>query len=357
MNTPSIGLIALLGSGETLPSSGKTHEYIARNLPVNPRIGILETPAGFELNAKEVAGRIGEFLEIRLQNYAPEIFQVPARKKGTPNSPDSWEIVVPLLHADEILLGPGSPTYAVRQLKDSVLYEILKARHRRGSAVVLSSAATLAFSRYTIPVYEIYKVGEEIHWKDGLDFFGFLGFPLTVIPHWNNQDGGEELDTSRCYIGQGRFNQLAAMLPAGTIILGIDDHTSVVLDFNLGKCLVMGNGSAHLLQDGVQVDYETGESFPLSALGIESLPNPGPEIDAEVWQKVLDAEEHAAHAARQALIPPDEVVDLLTARNAARDSKAWKEADALRDQIAATGWKIMDTPEGSQLLPLNDDGR
>ncbi|MCB2179547.1 cysteinyl-tRNA synthetase [bacterium] len=357
MNTPSIGLIALLGSGETLPSSGKTHEYIAQTLPENPVIGILETPAGFELNAKEVAGRIREFLEIRLQNYAPQIIQVPARKKGTANSPDSLEIVAPLLHADEILLGPGSPTYAVRQIQDSLLYEILKARHRRGSAIVLSSAATLAFSRYTIPVYEIYKVGEEIHWKDGLDFFGFLGFPLTVVPHWNNQDGGEELDTSRCYIGQRRFYQLVEMLPAGTIILGIDDHTSVVLDFNEGKCLVLGNGEAHLLRDGVQVDYATGETFPLTALGIEALPKSGPEIDPKVWQMVLDAEEEAAHAASQALIPPDDVLALLDARNAARDNKAWGEADALRDQITAAGWKIMDTPEGSQLLPLDADGR
>lgn len=357
MSIPSIGLIALLGSGETLPSSGKTHEYIARNLPDNPRIGILETPAGFELNAREVAGRIVEFLEVRLQNYSPQIFQIPARKKGTANSPDSLEIVRPLLNVDEILLGPGSPTYAVRQLQDSLLYEILKARHSRGSAVVLSSAATLAFSRFTIPVYEIYKVGEEVHWKDGLDFFGFLGFPLIVVPHWNNQDGGEELDTSRCYIGEGRFNQLVDMLPAETTILGIDDHTSVVLDFSLGKCLVLGNGSAHLLQNGTQVDYENGETFPLAALGVEALPNPGPEIDADVWQMVLDAEEQAAHAARQAQIPPDGVVDLLNARNAARDNKAWEEADSLRDEITAKGWKIMDTPEGSRLLPLDDDGR
>lgn len=357
MNSPSIGLIALLGSGETLPSSGKTHEYIARNLPSNPRIGILETPAGFELNAREVAGRICEFLEVRLQNYSPEIFHIPARKKGLPNSPDSLEIVAPMLHADEILLGPGSPTYAVRQLKDSLAYEILKARHHRGAAVVLSSAATLAFSRYTIPVYEIYKVGEELHWKDGLNFFGFLGFPLTIVPHWNNQDGGEELDTSRCYIGQSRFNPLVEMLPDDTLILGIDDHTSVVLDFELGECLVMGNGAAHLLHNGKQVDYPSGERFDLAELGVDAHPGEHFEIDPEVWQMVLDAEQQAAHAAAQAAIPTDDVLDLLKARNAARDSKAWRQADALRDQIAEMGWKIMDTPEGSELLPLEENAR
>ena len=65
------GLIVLLGSGETLPSSGNTHEFVAKNLPASPKIAILETPAGFELNADKVAERIGDFLKVRLQNYAP----------------------------------------------------------------------------------------------------------------------------------------------------------------------------------------------------------------------------------------------------------------------------------------------
>ena len=69
---------------------------------------------------------------------------------------------------DEVLLGPGSPTYAVRQLRESLLFELIKARHRMGTALVLSSAATLAFGRFTIPVYEIYKVGQDPYWENGL---------------------------------------------------------------------------------------------------------------------------------------------------------------------------------------------
>ncbi len=354
MEPRSIGLIALLGSGETLPSSGKTHEYLARNLPQNPQIAILETPAGFELNAREVAGRIREFLDVRLQNYNPKIQQIPARKKGTANSPDDLEIVKPMLLADEILLGPGSPTYAVRQMKDSLAYEMLKARHQRGAAILLSSAATLAFSRYTIPVYEIYKVGEELHWKEGLDFFGFLGFPMIVVPHWNNNDGGEELDTNRCYIGQSRFNSLVEMLPEAMTILGIDDHTSVVLDFEQGICRVMGNGAAHLLRDGILTDYASGEDFSMAELGAENLPDHHAKIDPDIWQMILDAEEQAAMDSAHSPTPTDEVIDLLKERNAARDNKEWGAADDLRDQIAAMGWKIMDTPDGSELLPVDE---
>ena len=39
---------------------------------------------------------------------------VPARKRGTPHSPDEPEVVAPLLKANYLVLGPGSPTGVVR---------------------------------------------------------------------------------------------------------------------------------------------------------------------------------------------------------------------------------------------------
>ena len=82
------GLIVLFGSGETSASGRKVFDWLLRRLPVPVRVAILETPAGFELNSPQVAGRIGEFLSHRLQNYRPQVTIVPARKRGTPFSPD-----------------------------------------------------------------------------------------------------------------------------------------------------------------------------------------------------------------------------------------------------------------------------
>ncbi|MHB8114565.1 MAG: CysS/YqeB C-terminal domain-containing protein, partial [Bellilinea sp.] len=48
---------------------------------------------------------------------------------------------------------------------------------------------------------------------------------------------------------------------------------------------------------------------------------------------------------------PAEVVALLTQRQQARAEKRWQDADALRDQITADGWELMDTPEGPKLKP------
>ena len=244
------GLVCLLGGGAAIPASGKTHEYLAQRLPPRPRIAVLETPAGFELNSDKVAGKLADFVAGRLQNYGPRLEVVAARKKGTAYSPDNPDIVTPILAADEIILGPGSPTYGVRQLKDSLALQYIKARQWQGGTLLISSSASLSFSQYTMPVYEIYKVGEELHWKRGLDYFADYGLDLSIVPHWDNNDGGAELDTSRCYVGLARFEPLLAMLPAGQTILGLDDHTSAVLDFQSGMATVVGANSITILRDG-----------------------------------------------------------------------------------------------------------
>ncbi|HCR71649.1 MAG TPA: cysteinyl-tRNA synthetase, partial [Anaerolineae bacterium] len=85
----TLGRIAFLGSGETSLAGGRIFESLARLIPDPLRVAILETPAGFELNASLVANRVGEFLKTRLQNYKPTIDLIPARKKDTAYSPDN----------------------------------------------------------------------------------------------------------------------------------------------------------------------------------------------------------------------------------------------------------------------------
>lgn len=350
------GLIVLLGSGETLPTSGKTHEYVAQRLPTNGRVTILETPSGFEPNSNLVAGKIKTFLERRLQNYNLDIQLLPARKKGTDFSPNNPDIVTPMYRADEILLGPGSPTYCVRQLQDSLALHILKARHRLGSTLFLSSSAVLAFGAQTMPVYEIYKVGEDLHWKPGLDFAGDYGLPLVFIPHWNNTDGGEELDTSHCYVGTDRFNRLRQMLDPSYKIVGIDEHTSLILDFEEECCRVMGKGSVTLPGPDDALVFNSGETFPISHLGEWRLPVAGEAIPADVWEKAVQHQQEKETAAQtnHAKKPPSaEVNGLLAQRSEARAAKDWAAADALRDKIAALGWQVQDTPDGPFLEPLD----
>lgn len=339
------GLIILTGSGETLPSSGTTHDFVAQRLPTNPHIVIPETPAGFEPNSDKVAGKIKTFLQRRLQNYKPKVTVVPARNR---TQADDFDIISPLFSADEILVGPGSPTYAARHLRNSELVGAIAARHMMGASLFLSSAATLAFGRNTLPVYEIYKVGEDLHWKDGVDYFSAFGLNLTIIPHWNNTDGGADLDTSCCYIGRNRFDQLYDMLSLTTVV-GLDEHTSLIIDPSESCCRVMGKSGVTLIKNRKEHYFKSGQHFPAHLLGDWFVPDRHPFVSAEIEQLVSDTAERTNQPALQ---PTPDIIELATQRQTARINKNWSQSDQLRDQIAALGWQIKDTKDGFELEPL-----
>lgn len=351
----SLGAIALFGSGEISPSARKVYDDVLRRLSPPIRVAVLETPAGFEPNSPQVAERVADFLRHNLQNYRPQVTVVPARKRGTPFSPDDPDIIAPLLRTNAIFLGPGSPTYAARQLRDSLAWHTLVARQRLGTAVVLASAATIAVSAQALPVYEIYKVGEDLHWQPGLDFFGPYGLSLVFIPHWNNTEGGADLDTSRCFMGQVRFANLLALLPPGLTIVGIDEYTALVMDLEAETCQVMGSGGVTVLRNGRERYFTQGQTFPVGELGPFRRPAPLSGVPLQVWESVLAAQAEAQTAATPE--PPVEVLALVEKREAARARRDWSTADALREQIATLGWQVADTPGGPQLNPIATNER
>ena len=371
------GPIVLFGSGETTASGRRAFDYVLHRLPPAPKIALLETPAGFELNSPLVIGRVADLINQSLQNYRPQVTVVPARQRGTPFSPDEPKIVAPLLEAQVIFMGPGSPTYAVRQLQGSLAWNILWARHRLGATIALASAAAIAISVFALPVYEIYKVGEDLHWKPGLDFFNPYGLHLVFIPHWNNNDGGAELDTSRCFMGQARFARLMKLLPSRLTVVGLDENTALVMEPEVGTCRVIGVGGVTLLhtghahsewERGLELEksglgavarlrdshihqFYNGQSFPLSKIGDFSMPDPAYGLPPDVWQQVLEIQQqaHLTADSDQPACPPPEVLELLEERNAARARKDWPTADRLRAELAGLGWQVLDTPEGSKL--------
>lgn len=346
MTTPSNpGLMVVLGSGETAPGAQKIYDWLFQRLPASPQVCVLETPAGFELNSDKVAGRVADYLAYRLQNYRPQVTVVPARRRNSPFSPDDPAIVAPLRQAEVIFMGPGSPTYAVRQLQGSLAWDLLVARHRLGCALILASAATLAVSARTLPVYEIYKVGEDLHWQAGLDILGRYGLPVVFIPHWDNYDGGAELDTSRCFMGRRRFEQLAALLPPGLLTVGIDEHTALILDPVQQECRVMGKSGVTLITAAGETQFQSGESFGLEKLGSFHCPAPPTMVSAAVWEMVSVA--RSQQVAEPAL--PAEVRSLVEARQSARAGKDWAAADRLRAQLAQLGWEVKDTPAGPEV--------
>ena len=341
----TIGRIAFLGSGETSLAGGRIFESLARLISDPLQVAVMETTAGFELNSFQVAGRVADFLQTRLQNYKPKIDVIPARKKGTEFSPDNLEILKPLLTANIIFMGPGSPSYAVRQLKDSLAWDIIRSRHRLGATLIFASAATISVGAWALPVYEVYKAGEDVHTKLGLNLFADYGMNLSFVPHWNNAEGGIDLDTSRCFFGIERFNQWRSLLPAENILVGLDEHSGIIVDFNAATCEVSGVSSVSVLKQNSMEIYPAGAKFPLSELGQLTHPDPiEKSIRPDVWEMAVNA------AKLDDDTPPDEALKLLEERKDARTRKDFAESDSLRDQLSALGWTVQDSKEGQKLV-------
>lgn len=337
------GTITLLGSGETAAAGGRVLDALARSLPRGFRAAILETPAGFELNSERVAGRIAAFAQLRLNQYAAQVEIVRARRRDTPLSPDGPAVTAPLLAADLIFAGPGSPTYAARQLRGSLAWDRVRARHALGAALVFASAGAIAVGRYVLPVYEIYKAGHDLGWQDGLDLLAPFGLNLAVVSHWNNAEGGANLDTSHCFMGRERFDALVRLLPPDVTVVGIDEHTAVTIDVNAGRAGVLGQGRVTLLAGGRETAFGDGDAFDLSLLGPFRPADPLAALPHAVVAEALAA----AGAADP--IAPEEVLALANARQLARVARDWAQADQLRNKIEALGWQVQDTPDGPAL--------
>jgi hypothetical protein len=270
---------------------------------------------------------------------------VRARKKGSPFSPDDPEIVKPLLYADMIFMGPGSPTYGVRHLQGTLAWDILRAKHRLGAALAIASAATISVGAHVLPVYEIYKVGQDVHVVDGLNLFADFGLHLSLIPHWNNAEGGTDLDTSRCFVGMDRFAEWCDLVPAENTTLGLDEHTGILMDFESGQCEVSGVSSVSLVRECDPEIFPSGKKFALKELGAFRLPaSPDSGISPQAWEMVTQAPPLEPQTA------PADVLALAEQRSAARERKDFGESDRLRDKILELGWQVQDTKDGQKLV-------
>jgi hypothetical protein len=164
-----------------------------------------------------------------------------------------------------VFAGPGSPTFALEQWRGTPVPDALSEKLRSGGAVVFASAAALTLGVATVPVYEIYKVGVDPYWVEGLDVLSVIGLDVAVIPHYDNQEGGNH-DTRFCYLGERRLALLEPSLPDGAFVLGIDEHTGVVIDIDADTAEIVGKGAVTLRRHGVSMRIETGQTVPVDLL-------------------------------------------------------------------------------------------
>ena len=255
-------ILTIMGSGETAPTMVTTHRMLAAKLPKPARATLLDTPYGFQENAPELATKAVEYFKTSI-NIALDVAGLTqvigadalAVERGLQLVSD----------AQYVFAGPGSPTYALRQWSGTPLAGLLTKKLRDGGIVTFASAAALTLGRFTLPVYEIYKVGEEPRWLEGLNILGEVGINAALIPHYNNAEGGHH-DTRFCYMGERRLAMLERELPDDVYVLGVDEHTGVVIDIDAQTATVVGKGVLTIRVKGVSTEIASGEVMPLDRL-------------------------------------------------------------------------------------------
>ncbi len=256
------GKVALIGSGELSGTMVETHKKLLAGIKAEEKVLFLDTPAGFQENADLISHRAVDFFKRQVL----QMMEVATFKDADSLSDSEVEHTYQLLgKAGFVLLGPGSPTYAVRQLKKTPIPALLSAMISRGGCLAVASAAALTAGTHTLPVYEIYKVGEPLHWVEGLNLLGNTGLELVVIPHWNNAEGGNH-DTRFCYMGEKRFRILEEQLPPEATILGIDEHTACIIDFSSSRAHVAGIGRVTIRRGGAEQVFNRGEELDFNQL-------------------------------------------------------------------------------------------
>jgi len=256
-------LLAIMGSGETAPTMTKVHrDLLARMGPAPVPAVFLDTPFGFQANADDLVARTVDYFAESVQ---AGITAASFRSAQDTGSLGYETMLNTIRDARYVFAGPGSPSYALRQWRATQVPVVLADKLATGGCVTFASAAAVTLGAFALPVYEIYKVGQEPHWLEGLDLMGSLGLPAVVVPHFDNAEGGTH-DTRYCYMGEARLRFLEAMLPDEAFVLGVDEHTACVIDLDQGTATVAGRGTVTVRRGGRTASLGVGQTVALDML-------------------------------------------------------------------------------------------
>lgn len=345
------GAFTIMGSGEMAESMRKVHQRLLSRTAGRLRPVFVDTPAGFQLNADELSERAAQYFQ---KHFNVPLAVASFKNSSLVGSPATEASLAILKRANYVFAGPGSPSYAARHWQNSPFAAAFAERLAAGAQIVFASAAAIAASRYALPVYEIYKVGEAPRWIDGIDLLGAYGLELAIITHWNNAEGGTH-DTRYAYLGEPRLRLLEEAVPDSAVILGVDEHTACIIDLHTHKCEVMGAGRVTIRKKGLEVAFKSGTSFAIDYLA------KGSQVDmslpAELEGTLLpphqtEAEQPIMEEPECQTAPPVAgLVDLLIeVRAELRRNHQWPLADAIRQRLGAHGIMVEDGPEGTSWL-------
>lgn len=375
--------IVVMGSGETSPTMVTPHQQIFSAVGSGSHPVVLDTPFGFQENADDLTDRIVEYFA---HSVGEQVGVVSLRNTHT-TAGETATALSAIRDSRWLFAGPGSPTYALKVWHELGISPHFDAVLEHGT-LVFASAAALTVGSFTIPVYEMYKVGEDPHWLPGLNLMErHTGLNAAIVPHFDNNEGANH-DTRYCYMGERRLRALEAQLPPETFIVGVDEHTGIRFNLDERVAYVFGKGQMTIRHHGQMWTVSAGNSatfdeiishtgsavveqapaaqFTVAAKQVEELLDDGQVQEAVNALLSLDdvdrdfetrATVHAlvTRLGQIAASPRVDLVEvvgpyieaLLQARQAARSGGRWDEADDIRDRLMSLHVTVKDQGDSS----------
>jgi len=211
--TTCAGPIALVGSGEYLPQMEDVDRQLLAHVGGSAaRVVVLPTAAGLEEPASPrrwAESGIRHFTRLGVHVDAVNIL---LREDAFD---PRWQ---PLLEqADFIYFSGGNPRHVINTLVDSPAWATIVDRHTAGAVLAGCSAGAMAFGRLTLQPRRLWgaATAPPETWYPAL---GLLP-GIVVLPHF---------DRWVARMSEATLKQLAASLPEGVALIGVDEDTALV---------------------------------------------------------------------------------------------------------------------------------
>jgi cyanophycinase len=255
------GPIALVGSGEYLPQMEDVDRLLLERVGGrSARVVVLPTAAGLEEPASPrrwADAGIRHFTRLGAQAEAVNIL---VREDAFD---EMWLAL--LQQANLIYFSGGSPSHLIETFVDSPAWDVIRARLAAGAVLAGCSAGAMAFGRYTLHPRRLWSTTPGDAAPPADTWYVALGLVpnVVVLPHF---------DRWVARMGKRTLRDLAASLPQGVTLIGVDEDTALVRFGASSVWQVMGRQGVSIIdavrgpvrhQAGTSV--EIGEARPAGA--------------------------------------------------------------------------------------------
>lgn len=244
--TGKAGALALVGSGEFLDVMNSTDAMLIKTLggPEQTRVAVIPTASGLE------SGMPQRWAEMGLSHFGKLGAQVQAAMIISRDDTNKPEILDTLRNSNFFYFSGGNPGYVIQIFRDTPAWEIITQAHLNGAVLAGCSAGAMAFGGYTLNIRQAMS-GQIPDWVPAL---GLLPNIIT-FPHFDRMSG---------FLTADRFNAVIESVPAGTIMLGVDEDTALVRTNISGEWLVSGHQTVSVLNaPGGVKKYKVGDVVQL----------------------------------------------------------------------------------------------